>query len=171
MPLYNPAASGGASIIGSQRLVKSIDFSTLPVGRSRLVTAVGGASRIESIAARVTTTFTSGGAPTLSLGTYNLAGVNNLLPVTGLATLMINRVLRSEQGATHTTNITAAGAWFDPARGGNTVQVTPEGPFIFDSRIALMDAIWADILVAVYTAGVIEFTIIYSPLTAGATLS
>lgn len=164
--LYNPAAPG--SLIGTQSISKSINVNAWIVGLNNLLTANGGTVRIESLVLIVTTSFTSGAAPTLGFGFTN--DPNRLTGGGGIAVgaLQATRDIYLQDGV---SGIQQTGhtdlAYMGTSRPAAISNVSISGPIILPSGQSLL----ANVGAAVYTGGVLAVKAIYTPIDSGATLT
>lgn len=153
--IANPAAGSGGGLIGASVLRKTVDPTTWVIGANNLLVP-SGAVRIDLLSLRVVTTFTSAGVPTLDIGfpgaTTRYNGVSSYL----LAALVAGNLLsRNNAGSVAASN-------FDYDIG--LVNTAPP------IRHSLANVL-ATLGTAVYTGGSLEVVAIYTPLTAGATLT
>lgn len=164
--LVNPAGGGATSIIGSLTLVKSnINAAGWIVGSNPLcIVSAGGLVRLESFSLRVTTAFTSGGAPTFLLQIAGNASWQWPSAAVSLANMGLNTFVSAA------VSVFGTGVAPDAAYSANGA-ITPAAPRIVSDQINGTGAVTAQVGTAVYTGGQCELVVIYTPLKAGSTLS
>ena len=166
--LYNPAAPG--SLIGSGIVRKTFSANAWALGANTLLTA-NGHVRIESFFAIVTAGFTSGGAATLSIGTVGDSGYFTVGGSVILGALTLNAIFGINNGAVQVT--AGINGQSDPTSGGENRTPPAIASTINRGHLNLRNGgvIIASVGTAVYTGGTLDLIIIYTPLSAGATLT